>query len=71
MLTDGAAVANAVAAVDSQVDPPDEYELDRVDWSEDDQSWWVHFVTAVPRPGGHVTVIVDGQSGDCRVVPGK
>jgi hypothetical protein len=71
LLTDDAAVALAVSAADEQADPADEYELHRVVWSEDDQSWWVHFVTAVPRPGGHVTVIVDGQSGACRVVPGK
>jgi hypothetical protein len=71
LLTEEAAVVIAVEEAGRQVDPEDEYGLDRVDWSEDDQSWWVHLVTAIARPGGHVTVIVDGQSGTSRVVPGK
>lgn len=61
----------ARAAADRWADPGDEYELRRVDWSADDQNWWVHFMATVPRPGGQVTVIVDGRTGDCRVVPGK
>lgn len=71
MLTEEAAVAIAVAAAEQQADPDDEYVVDRVVWSGDDQSWWVHLLTAVARPGGQLTVIIDGQSGSCRVVPGK
>ena len=71
MLTGEEAVAAALEALARHVEPGEEYAPSRVEWSEEDRSWWVHLLSAVPRPGGLVTVVVDGLSGDCRVLPGK